>query len=462
MDFHVSNLGRIPSADFDIKPLTVFIGKANTNKTWTAYALYGLLRSMSRSPRAIAFGQTAPQCDQLDRAVDTVAGRTAAKLLDLINAQSDQQSFSIEVDRAEIFQEAHPIGENLKLSLRNEDIATFLAVDPKTLGNADAALCMPTKQFIDQGKLKHLIVNWSKQYCTITGMTHGGFPIHSHFLSIPERGFALDFVKAQLVSAIRWLAMAIFDDTMAFPAERKGLLSALAFVDLMMQRGERLNLNVGSLEYIRFLFGAQRTQFRAASDVKVARLLEDDVMKGRVEFVGQTEPRVFNFIAAEGPAVNMNATASFVRSMAGFDLYLRMTPNHDVIVIDEPEMNAHPEAQLKLAELFAIMANEGRRIIVTTHSPYFIDHLNNLTQGANLPENRRLALAESLKLHDPGAFINVDNVSVYLFNENGHPQSLLLDDGVIDLESFAVESDYVGNFGQSIAQAEGEQQDGAE
>ncbi len=34
----VTNLGKIKSADIEIKPLTVFVGENNTNKTWTAYA----------------------------------------------------------------------------------------------------------------------------------------------------------------------------------------------------------------------------------------------------------------------------------------------------------------------------------------------------------------------------------------------------------------------------------------
>lgn len=44
----------------------------------------------------------------------------------------------------------------------------------------------------------------------------------------------------------------------------------------------------------------------------------------------------------------------------------------DLIVIDEPELSVHPSAQKKLIELFADYAKD-RQIIVSTHSPYFID-----------------------------------------------------------------------------------------
>ncbi|HYO69372.1 MAG TPA: hypothetical protein VEU33_25175, partial [Archangium sp.] len=48
MKLKIEKLGRIRSAEIDVRPLTVLIGPNNTNKTWTAYALYGLLQILSR------------------------------------------------------------------------------------------------------------------------------------------------------------------------------------------------------------------------------------------------------------------------------------------------------------------------------------------------------------------------------------------------------------------------------
>jgi predicted ATPase len=44
----VNNLGRLKEARLDIRPLTVFVGPNHTNKTWTAYSLYGIARNMAR------------------------------------------------------------------------------------------------------------------------------------------------------------------------------------------------------------------------------------------------------------------------------------------------------------------------------------------------------------------------------------------------------------------------------
>jgi predicted ATPase len=50
------------------------------------------------------------------------------------------------------------------------------------------------------------------------------------------------------------------------------------------------------------------------------------------------------------------------------------------LIIDEPEMNLHPEAQVKLLEILTMAVNRGLKVLITTHSPYITDHLTNLME----------------------------------------------------------------------------------
>ena len=50
----------------------------------------------------------------------------------------------------------------------------------------------------------------------------------------------------------------------------------------------------------------------------------------------------------------------------------------DLIIIDEPELNLHPDNQVVLARIFSRLINVGFRIILSTHSDYIIRELNNL------------------------------------------------------------------------------------
>jgi energy-coupling factor transporter ATP-binding protein EcfA2 len=54
----------------------------------------------------------------------------------------------------------------------------------------------------------------------------------------------------------------------------------------------------------------------------------------------------------------------------------------DVIVIDEPELSLHPNLQKRLAALLGQLSTD-RQIVISTHSPYFVD-LQALRNGGNL------------------------------------------------------------------------------
>ena len=45
-------------------------------------------------------------------------------------------------------------------------------------------------------------------------------------------------------------------------------------------------------------------------------------------------------------------------------------------------MNLHPEAQAKMTEFLAMLVKAGLRVLITTHTPYMLDHLSNLIRAA--------------------------------------------------------------------------------
>lgn len=54
-----------------------------------------------------------------------------------------------------------------------------------------------------------------------------------------------------------------------------------------------------------------------------------------------------------------------------------MTPD-TILILDEPEINLHPEWQVKYAEYIAILQSRlNLNIVVTTHSPFFLKALEN-------------------------------------------------------------------------------------
>ena len=73
--------------------------------------------------------------------------------------------------------------------------------------------------------------------------------------------------------------------------------------------------------------------------------------------------------------------SSSVRALFSLDMYIRyLAEKGDLLVIDEPEMNLHPNRQRKFARLIAKLVNAGVKVFLTTHSDYILREFNLLLQ----------------------------------------------------------------------------------
>lgn len=80
-----------------------------------------------------------------------------------------------------------------------------------------------------------------------------------------------------------------------------------------------------------------------------------------------------------GVKLNMGESSSSVRSLLEVGFYLKhIAQKGDLLMIDEPELNLHPENQRKFAKLLVRLVNIGIKVFITTHSDYIIKELNTL------------------------------------------------------------------------------------
>ena len=77
--------------------------------------------------------------------------------------------------------------------------------------------------------------------------------------------------------------------------------------------------------------------------------------------------------------LSIHLTASIVKSLSNLVFYFRhLAQKGDFIIIDEPELNLHPDNQRKIARLFGEIINQGFKVMISTHSDYVIREINNL------------------------------------------------------------------------------------
>ena len=84
----------------------------------------------------------------------------------------------------------------------------------------------------------------------------------------------------------------------------------------------------------------------------------------------------------------------------------------DVLILDEPEIHLHPQWQIVYAQLIVLLQkNFDLSIIVTTHSPYFVDALDLFSHKYEINKKVNYYLASNI---EEGAIIErvTDNIDL--------------------------------------------------
>jgi hypothetical protein len=479
----IKNLGRIARAEIPIKPLTVFIGPNNSNKTWTAYALYTLacecsLRSSDEITQQFQTVEVlGPLPAQLQQNIERENERLRQSISELLRVytptssegislsspspQGRRASASLEVHRAKLLE---GLTEVVHFRLQRAALARTLALSEQLFRDTEVALEYPLgelqeglfdKATFSIGRLNPLLLH-------IHGYRENRAP---DLISLSDVS-AWKTTMPEWTSILKRVAIAMFNSVIPFPAERKALASLGGLLSDTLRHavhaaGVDLS-NITSLPVVSFLswlplfdyldrFNPQGMGMRSISD-----LLERRILKGEIRGAGEQSPSPPNYYAAgmQGP-LPMHASSSLVRALAGLDLYLKhLALPGDFLVIDEPEMNAHPESQLAITELLAILVNKGLHVTMTTHSPYIVDHLNNLIEASKLPPDGQSIIEPEFKLGNREAFLSPDKVSVQFFQEDDGRVSVhdIFDQttSVIDWSTFSRPSAYLSSLYNKI------------
>jgi ABC-type cobalamin/Fe3+-siderophores transport system ATPase subunit len=101
-----------------------------------------------------------------------------------------------------------------------------------------------------------------------------------------------------------------------------------------------------------------------------------------------------------------------VKSAAALSFFLRhIAQKNQLLIIDEPELNLHPDSQRKVTQILAKAIRRGFKIMMSTHSDYVIRELNHLLMLSRLPREEAADVG-----YDPGWALNPEEVGVYLFD----------------------------------------------
>lgn len=113
------------------------------------------------------------------------------------------------------------------------------------------------------------------------------------------------------------------------------------------------------------------------------------LVKGSIEFTKTNQPLEFKDDSySEAFSLTNLSTGLKAISLLQCILHYRVLKPRSVLILDEPEINLHPEWQVKYAQFIAILqARLDLHIVVTTHSPFFLKAIENAALENNI-ENR--------------------------------------------------------------------------
>ena len=472
MKVSIRHLGVIEEADIDLKPLTIFIGPNNEGKTWLAYSLAGILGNYGsmKYSQAYADKQVPTIYEPLNKVIEDVLTKG--------NATIDLRQFA--TDYGELyFNEVAKYAKHWMSSYFSSQLTSFDDMEISLyLTETKEHFLKQISQYARTSRLAGSVLTIRKSQgddklfvFTSTETQEGEEQEEQLGEKIP-----LAEVRERLISFVATaLRQSLYPQIRIFPTERTTLVAARfsgriadnAQLRMSEKAREALGILAKELDTEQHLVarevigpvntfmsmlanlfrnrsrdgvareGAAARDARVRRYIELAEVLEQQILAGSISFsTPEPDPRrEVLFQPTRDVNLEIPIVSSMVKELSPLVLYLRyMARPGELLIIDEPEMNLHPAAQLKIIEFLAMLVNAGLHVMITTHSTYVIDHLINLMDAYK--HTNQDELVEMFLLEQKEAFISQEQVAVYLV-EGGKTENILDEEGIIHWETFS-------------------------
>lgn len=149
-------------------------------------------------------------------------------------------------------------------------------------------------------------------------------------------------------------------------------------------------------------------------------MVAENLNGGKFEFDNETQQLVFKKDSYTFPISNV---ASGLKTFGVLQLFLTNGVAHPskFIIWDEPENHLHPEWQLNFAEILVDMAKSGYPIVVSTHSPYFIQAIRYYSALTGMEQGVDYYLAEPDGMSGLNRFRRVNGTLNEVFVKMANP-----------------------------------------
>ncbi len=372
MKIIVNNLGILRYAEFELGDMTIICGSNNTGKTYATYALFGFL----------SFWNEAFVINIDGKIIKYIMSNGSIKLnLDEIISQTNN-----------VLREA--------CEQYSTQLPTVFASDEKHFESTSFLVKINPQDVIPNDSYEMVWASTKQHILSIIKQAENNYIDISLLVDKEEVHVSEKTLRQAISEAIKSIIYSsIIPKPFIASAERTGAAifrKELNFArNRLLEEMSSMKRDLNPFELLNKVYSDYALPVR--SNVDFTRQLEDvakkksflsknhaDVLTDLEDIIGG-EYRVIRDEIYYAPYANkrirltMDGSSSAVRSLLDLGFYLRhVVEPGDLLMIDEPELNLHPENQRRIIKLFSRLINLGIKVFITTHSDYIIKELNTL------------------------------------------------------------------------------------
>ena len=408
MKIHIENLGVLKQAEFELGDMTIICGGNNTGKTYATYALFGFLHNwahrmdisipdqqindlLNNGTTRIHISPYAKQQNGILKKACQQYTRALPRIFASKENYFNNSKFQLELT-CDRFKEAIRSDYAHKVSSQKGQL--FSLAKEKNERDLVVSLLFDKRKVELPRRLIQDVI--SKSLGEILFGPH--FP--DPFIASAERTGAaifrreLDFARNRLLEEMGKSGKDLDPMDLFFKSYQDYALPVKVNVDFTRRLSEI----------------AKKDSFLVKSHPQILNDFSD-IIGG--EYIAGGNDTIYFKPSRKQLKLTMDESSSAVRSLLDIGFYLRhVATKRDLLMVDEPELNLHPENQRRIARLFARLVNLGIKVFLTTHSDYIVKELNTLIMlKQEKPSLRRIAEKEGYHTDE---LVSPEQVRVYI------------------------------------------------
>ena len=417
MKFHFTHLGAIDEATIELAPLTIICGRNNTGKTYATYAIYAFLSTwrqlieweVDRKDLAQLFNDGAVSIDLEEKFVtqwpeikQQASQRWQAYLPRALGAPADrfkETSISFDFDLDSTWKEA-----SFKKELRSEQGRILFSAEKASNSSVLEVAALKDDEDDDRREFPRFALEDFVSQTLLEAVLSPYLP--TVFMVSTERTGAVTFKEELNLTKnkiVNFLATMDSSKDTVHP----GQLFEAIYKDgypLPVENNVQFVNRFGSLE-------GRSSPLLEAHPTLAADF--ENISGGKYE---TTKEGVTHFVPKGTNAkLRLTEASSAARSLVVIWYWLKaQAATGHMLLVDEPELNLHPENQRAFARFLAKLVNLGVKVLITTHSDTMLREFNTLIMLARNLDHVNQVRAQYAYTADE--CLSTDKIRLYVAN----------------------------------------------